>query len=382
MRKFLMWFLLLNKRLYKKATFIMILALIPLAVLALGIVAKEDSGIVKIALAQEGENEPIYNDIVSNLKSSSKLIYFIEYDSDIAALEAVKTGEVDTAWIFDSELQQKISKFADNSKKRNSVVNVVTREENVVTQLTLEKLSGALYKYISRDFYINYIREDVEELENMSNEELLTYYDNFESNGTLFVFDNPTNSLSSNDTEVNYMTAPIRGLLAIISVICGFAAAMFSIDDDKKGTFAHVKQRNKFFVQFGCIAIAVLNVSIMMFISLMIARVNVTLSRELISLLIFVLCCSAFCMLMSQLLSKIHILGSVIPILTVIMFVFCPVFIDYGGFRKLQYLFAPTYYISSAYNNKYYLYAVIYFVVCASIAYIINLIKQRNVKIA
>ena len=87
-------------------------------------------------------------------------------------------------------------------------------------------------------------------------------------------------------------------------------------------------------------------------------------------------------MLMSQLLSKIHILGSVIPILTVIMFVFCPVFIDYGGFRKLQYLFAPTYYISSAYNNKYYLYAVIYFVVCASIAYIINLIKQRNVKIA
>ena len=380
MRKFLMWFLLLNKRLYKKATFIMILALIPLAVVALGIVAKEDSGIVKIALTQKGVKEPIYNDIVSDLKGSSKLIYFIEYDSEHAVLEAVKTGDVDLAWIFDENLNKNISKFAESSKKRNSVVTVVAREQNVVTQLTLEKLSGALYKHVSRDFYINYIREDVEELENISDDDLLTYYDNFESNGTLFVFDNPTNSLSS-DVEINYMTAPIRGLLAIIAVVCGFAAAMFYMDDEKKGTFSHVKQKNKFFVQFGCIAIAVLNVSLVMFFSLMFARVNVPLTRELLSLVVFVLCCSSFCLLMSQILSKIHILGCIIPILMVIMFVFCPVFIDYGGFRNLQYLFPPTYYICSAYNNVYYLYACAYFVICTAIGYIISLIKQRNIKV-
>lgn len=381
MRRFLMWFLLLNKRLYKKATFVMIMALIPLAVFALGIVAKEDSGIVKIALAQEGNKEPIYNDIVTDLKKGSKLIYFVEYDSDDAALNAVKTGEADTAWIFSDNLEQKISKFSENTKKRNSVVKVFAREQNVVTQLTLEKLSGTLYKHISRDFYINYIREDVEVLENMSDAELLTYYDNFESNGTLFVFDNPTDILSSG-AEINYMTAPIRGLLAIISVICGLAAAMFYMDDEKKGTFSHVKQKNKFFVQFGCIAIAVLNISVIMLISLMVARVNVPISRELLSLIMFVLCCSAFCMVMSQILSKIHILGSIIPILTVIMFVFCPVFIDYGGLRKVQYLFPPTYYISSAYNNQYYLHAVIYFVSCMAVAYIINLIKQRNIKVS
>lgn len=379
MRKFLMWFFLLNKRLYKKITFIIILLLIPVSVFALGIVAKEDSGIIKIALASKGDDEQVYADIVNDLKNSSKLIRFVEYNSADAAHSAVKSGDVDAAWIFNKNLRDEISDFADSSSKYNSVATVIVREQTVTTRLTYEKLSGVLYKYVSRDFYINYINQEVDELNTLSNSELLMYYDNFTLDSELFVFDNPHNSFSKNDNQ-GFITTPIRGLLSIIAVICGFAAAMFYIEDDQKGTFSWVKEKNKVFVKFGCIVIAVLNISIIMLLSLIFAGVNVTIGRELLSLVMFVLCCSAFCVMVSQLFSKIYVLGSLIPILTVIMFVVCPVFFDLGFLRKLQFIFPPTYYINSVYNNAYYLYALIYLAVCIAISFVINYIKQINHK--
>ena len=379
MRKFLMWFLLLNKRLYKKATFIIILALIPIAVLALSIVAKEESGIINIALASNGQNEQVYADVVKELKKGSKLVNFIECDSADDAYSAVVSGKTDAAWIFNKNLRDGIHEFADGFSKHNSVATVIVREQNVATHLSCEKLSGVLYKYVSRDFYINYINQEVDQLNNLSESELLMYYDDFELDGKLFVFDNPVNTLSKNEAAHGFITAPIRGLLAIIVVICGFAAAMFYLEDDVKGTFSWVKQNRKIFVRFACVAIAVLNISIVMLLSMIVAGVNVNIQRELLSLLLFILCCSAFCVLISQIFSKVYVLGSLIPILTVIMFVVCPVFFDLGFLRKIQFVFPPTYYINSVYNNQYYLYAIIYFAVCAVVSIAINFAKQIRI---
>ena len=381
MRKFLMWFLLLNKRLYKKVTFIIILALIPIVVFALGTVAKEESGIITVAVASNGQNDALFKEVVDDLKQGSNLLKFVEFNSTEDARNAIQSGKVDQAWIFNENLKEEISQFSDSLSADDAVVTVIVREKNVITHLTLEKLSGTLYKHISRNFYINYVDEKLDVLEHLSDKELLEYYDNFELDTNLFEFDNPTNKNSNQQAKSNYMTTPIRGLLAIIAVICGFAAAMFYIEDEKKGTFSWVKQKNKIFVQFGCIAIAVLNVSVVMFVSLFLADVNVTVVRELLSTFVFILSCSAFCVVVSQLCSKVYILGCLIPILSVIMFVICPVFFDYGGFREYQYIFPPTYYISSAYNNNYYLYSLIYFAVCSLLVLILNKIKQRRIKL-
>ena len=51
------WFLLLNKRLYKKATFLLILILIPLLVIGYGAVARDESGLFTVALACKGEDD-------------------------------------------------------------------------------------------------------------------------------------------------------------------------------------------------------------------------------------------------------------------------------------------------------------------------------------
>ena len=104
MRKIAKWFFLLNKRLYKKPVFLLILALIPALVLGYGQLAQEDSGVLTIALAQKGE-DPLARDIMQELKDSSALLRFVICDTPEMAEKMVNESKADGAWIFDDDLE-------------------------------------------------------------------------------------------------------------------------------------------------------------------------------------------------------------------------------------------------------------------------------------
>ena len=67
MKRILIWLWLLTKRLYKKPTFLVLLALIPALVLGYSTVARQDSGVVTIALAAYDNNDPMANAIMDDL---------------------------------------------------------------------------------------------------------------------------------------------------------------------------------------------------------------------------------------------------------------------------------------------------------------------------
>ena len=58
MKKALLWLWMLTKRLYKKPTFLVILVLIPALVLCYSAAAKEESGMITVALASEDGKLP------------------------------------------------------------------------------------------------------------------------------------------------------------------------------------------------------------------------------------------------------------------------------------------------------------------------------------
>ena len=72
MRRWLLWFWMLSKRLYKRASFVAILALIPIAVLALNVAAQADSGFFHVVLAQTDMTDPISTALVENLWRKSR----------------------------------------------------------------------------------------------------------------------------------------------------------------------------------------------------------------------------------------------------------------------------------------------------------------------
>ena len=99
--------------------------------------------------------------------------------------------------------------------------------------------------------------------------------------------------------------------------------------------------------------IAVVNVAAVALIALIWAGLAVDLGRELLTLVLYALSVSSFCMTVRRLFQSLAAVGTALPLLIVVMLVVCPVFFDLGQLRALQYLFPPTYYINAAVSDRF-----------------------------
>lgn len=353
MKRMRKWLLMMTKRLYKKLTFLLILLLIPVLVLGYGISAQEDSGIMTIALAQEG-TDPMAQAVITDLATEPSLIRFVPCDTAKEAEDMVSGAKADAAWIFAADTTDKLCKFVQNPTRKNAFIRVVEQEATIPLKLAREKLSGVVFGRCSSVFYLTYLRENVSELDGLSDEELLKFYDEFTMDMKLFEFAYLEGEGGAEDmAAANYLLTPVRGLLAVIVVLSGLAAAMYFIRDDRVGTFSLVPQRNKAVVEFACQMIAVVNVALMALIALICAGLAEELGRELLLLVLYALAVSLFCMTVRRLCQSLAAVGTMLPLLIVVMLVVCPVFFDFGQLRAVQYLFPPTYYINGAISDRY-----------------------------
>ncbi len=379
MRKLLKWFLMLNKRLYKKAAFVVLLVLIPVSVLAYSIVSRQDSGFLHIVLAQTDATDAVSSAVVEELLSEESIVHFSKALSPRAAVEAVKTGQADEAWIFPANMQQKVNEFVTGNGE--SAVRVVAREQTVFLRLSHEKLTAALYKYNAKAKYIDFARTNSSALDSLTDSELMQYYDNLSIDEELFVFGNhDTAAEPHSGAGESYLTSPIRGLLSIIVLLCGMAAAMYYMQDERSGTFSWVPQANRIYVAFACLVIAVLNVAAVALISLYTAGLASSLLMEIISIILYSASSAVFCLILKQIFGSIRLYGSVIPLLTVVMIAVCPVFFDFRVLIGVQLLFPPTYYVNAAYDSRYLLYMAVYSVVGAALCLVIDRLKRVKLR--
>ena len=224
------WFLLLNKRLYKKVTFLLILVLIPVLVMGYGAVAREESGVLTVALACEGE-DPTATQIMQELKDDSNLIRFVICDDPQTARAMVNGQRADAAWIFEDELEEAIYRFALDPARKNAFVQIIEGESTIPLKLVREKLSGVLFARTSRAYYLDYLRQNVPEVKDATDEELLRYYDDFASEAKFFEFAYLDGEIREEDAQsASYLLSPVRGLLAVVIVLGGLAAAMYYVN--------------------------------------------------------------------------------------------------------------------------------------------------------
>lgn len=374
MLNILKWFFMLSKRLYKKPSFLILLLLIPLCVFAFSFVAKQNSGFVNVVLSAP-DDDKVSNAVIEELLNESSIISFTVADSEQEALAEVKSGLADEAWIFTENARDEINEFVGGDREK--VVTVYTKEQNVTVRLAREKLTGVLYKYCARAYYLDYIRSMFSELDDKSNGELMAYFDNTSVDDSLFAFENPSNTLDKVET-INYLTSPIRGLLAIFAVLCGLAATMYYKQDEASGTFSYVKNNRKCFVAFGCVLTAVINISVVLLLSLSIASLSTGFLKELVIVFLYAVSCTSFCLLLGAIFKKLNTYSAIIPLLTVVFIGICPVFIDFRSILGIQLLFPPTYYINSSYNSKYLLYMVIYSAICLVLTFVLQKLKTSR----
>lgn len=359
----LRWALLLWKRLYKKPTFLVLLLMIPALVLAYGMTAQEDSGLLTVALASESEQPDDLTQTVFAELEESDVILYIRAQTPEEARSLVEQGKADTAWIFADDLEAKIYKFAAFRSRKNAFVTVLEPENRVALKLLREMLSGTLFPHCSEALYLTYIREEVPELEHLTDEQLLEYYHAMAFSDELFVFtDLEGNQTEAQDTD--YLLSPVRGMLAVVIALAGLATALYYIRDTENGTFAWVPENRRLFVELGCQMISLVNVAAVVLVALALTGPTGSMPRQILTALLYCLCVAAFSMLLRRVTLGIRGLGTVTPLLVVVMLVICPVFFDLGALRQAQFLLPPTYYIQGVYNSKYLLLLPIYSLAC------------------
>jgi ABC-2 type transport system permease protein len=362
------WGLLLWKRLYKKASFVLLLLLIPLLALGYGTASQDDSGIMTVALASEATPvEPLTQSVWDELQQSNVVRYVI-CQSPEQARDMVKNYRADVAWIFAENIEEKIYTFAADRSRKNAFVTIVEPKDRTILKLGREILSGVMFSYCSEAVYLQYIRENVPELAELSDQQLLEYFHNVELEEGLFAYsDVQGNVIKDTDDRHHYLLTPVRGIMAVIMVLAALATAMYYLRDVKQGTFSLVPHRYLWVVELGCQLITSLNVAAVVLLSLIFAGQISEAGREVAVLLVYSLCVGCFAMLVRRIFGGIRGLAMVTPLLVLAMLAVCPVFLNVAELRGLQMLFLPTYYINGIRSWEYLVAMALYGVVCLTL---------------
>lgn len=368
-----------NKRLFKKPGFLAILLLVPILVFSLKAVTKqEDSGVMTVALAKQDESDPVATEIVDSLMGSSHLIRFVHCKTIQEATALVENGKADAAWIFPENMQEKLDHFTDFINQRNAVVKIIERENNVLLLLSHEKLASALFPYCSYSLYRGFIEENIILLDELPEEKLREYYDLVQAEGeNIFQFSYADSDESTNDQEKNYLLTPMRGLMSILIIFGGFAVALFYMHDEAHRKFDWVRpsQRIPYAVIYHLPAIA--DVALAVLIALFVTGMQVSLGRELIAMILYVIISLGFCMGIRLLCKDIRLFSAIIMVLVIVMIAFCPIFFEIKMFPVIRYVLPPFYYLNAIHNIRFLFYMVIYAIGIFSLDYVLYRIKYR-----
>lgn len=353
MRRIAVRFFLLNKRLYKKFSFLLILCLVPALVGGMWLGAREDSGILKIALCLQNPEDELSAEIVEQFMEDSGVLRYVCCGTEGEARELVESGRADAAWIFPEDMGAAVGEAA-SQKKAAPIVTIVERENTVVLMFAREILTSALYPLFSYRIYEDFVREDCE-LPEISDRELREAYERTLREGSLFQMEYLDGQIQE-ETD-NYLLTPVRGILSLWLVLCGFAAAMYFMQDEQGGTFSGMSAWHRLWLSFGMQGVLLCNGVAVLLLACRLAGVFTRLSGELVSAVLFACCIAAFCNLFRLLCRRLEWLGSCIPMLMMGMLFLCPVFISVRGWQAIQYLLPPYYYLKSI-HSAFYLYGM------------------------
>lgn len=343
------------KRFFKKPTFVLLLVLLPTVALALALVAQEDSGFLHIALARESDGAAAI-EAMDTLVRDSTMIRYTVCDTPEEAERLVVSGSADAAWIFTEEADEAVRQLADKGTTRKTAVRSVERESSLLLQFAREKLAGSLYRLSSQQTYLIFTRTIIDETQ-MSDTELMDRYEAAIGGTKLLNFEQP--SLGTG-VKVGYLVAPMRGVLAVMMVLCAMTTALFFGQDEQKGTFSWVSLSRRPWMELACQVATVVPIGVVSMVSMVLMGVSGIWWREALLMLLYMLSCMWFAMLLRQLTARLHRLAILIPVLAVGMLAVCPVFIEANNLRVLQLLFPPSYYLYAAGNDRFAWYLLAY----------------------
>ncbi len=368
-KKSLLWLYMLNKRLYKKPSFVIILAGIVLLGAAFSYFAGDDSTILRIAVCGDGE---YISDFVSDLKSEESIIAYKLFKSENEAMEAIENGACDCVWVLPTDISSAAKAYAERGEV---IAELIQREDTVFLRLARERLYAALYPYISKAVYTDFINDSFGAV---NKDDTDKFYNEMHTRGDIVNI----SFINSADTveDISLVLSPIRGILAIAIFLCAYSALMNYKKDRISGMYSRINENRHSYIAMLNIFLASANAGACVLISLGVSKIFGTFSAEILAMLIYILMCVLFCTLIGELVSSVNILGALMPVFSIMMLALCPIFINVKRMHALQLVLPPYYYLMSHTDSRYLLYGVFYIFVLYALIYAISFLKFFSAK--
>ena len=331
-----------------------------------------ESGVMTIILCNEGESKEV-DKIINSLMTDDSVIRFKTSDNVQSAVNEVKNHKADALWCFADDFEQKIEQYAKHQSSK-PLVTVYEREDTIPLQLSHEKLYGAMYSSFSYEVYENFVYTKLVDKNTLSEKEVSEYFDGTKRRDDVVKLGKTDDVVKRNNI---YLLTPLRGIMSIMVVLCGLAAAMYFLKDKKEGKYNWMPVRKRIIPCFAQCLAALIPASVAVLISVFFTDISVGIVSEINSMLLFTVASAGFCLVMCTLFKNPGNLGAAIPAILIVMLAVSPVFITVDMLKPIGILTPTYYYLNSIQNANYYLYFVYYIVVIYAVAITFNYIKKR-----
>ncbi len=369
----MVWCLLTEKRLLKKISYVAVLLIVPFLVFGLRQAASREAGMMTIGLYTPAEEGSLSDALLERFMEEKSVLRFLRYETEEEALEALTGKIVDAVWILPEDLEGELVKLAEKKMVR-PVARVVEREDDVALTFTREVLCSRIFPELAYQTYVEYVDRKLDG-NKPEKEELLERFERIQRKGNLFRAEYLDGTEDSGD---NYVMAPIRGLLAIWLVLSGFAGILYQKQDEINGLFDAIPERKRILYSFGMQAVVLLNGGVIYLVACKILGVLDHLWLELLLLLFLLLMIAFFCNVIGLLVKRMEGIGVLIPVMTLLMIAFCPIFIDIRKYWAMQSLLPPYLYLKALHGVGYLKYMSIYVVFGFFACALLNQIKYRR----
>lgn len=347
-------YLLLLKRLFKKKSYIVMLAIVPLMVLALKGVSHGDAGLMTIGVYIPGDDYAS-SALKESIETTPGSFRYIFYDDSDRLIADVKSQKISEGWICPDNLDEAVENIVA-SGQTDEKIEIIIREQGLSHLLGREVLNSRVYESLARQMASIYISgklykgDPTEE----QREKILDTFDSYEINGNLFELGYLDDSQPQNNNDTNYIMMPLRGILALWLLTLSIAASMYYIEDEKNGLFIWWKAPISVARDFFYYGVIMLIPTIMVLVGLKIGGVNTSLSREILTIIIYDFTLICLASILREIVGSIKGLGIITPILIMASALLSPVFIDIKAGRTFQKI-CPTFHYLYSIHDDYYL---------------------------
>ena len=373
-RNGVIWYFMFSKRLLHKFSFVVLMCLIPVVIPLTNVALSDDAGVIRVVLCCE-DNDPISKNAIKRLMDADGIISYTVCNSRSEAESKVKAFDADAAWIFVNNMTDAIEDYISNNSD-TQLVNIIQREETVPLKIARELLHGALYDDIAFAVYKNFVKAEVPDGGDISDDDFYFYFSKTAKRGEII----RTERLNSEipPMKTNYLTAPLRGILVLMIMLCTLAAAIYFLKDSAEGKFDWLPPMKRVFPAFGsCLSASVFS-SIAVFFALQLSGLSTYLLRDILALLLYALCTTGFCLNMCIIFRSPGKLGASIPGIIILTLVLSPVFFNGTELKFIRLCLPAYYYLQATYNNSYFVYMVYYIVGSYGLAFVLNIILNGN----